>query len=67
MMGVAFDGVEQLPRRPPADFLQVIVERGDRHAAFGGGDLPIVVPEDRDVLGHSHIPAEQRFYASPRK
>ena len=59
MVRIAIDGVQQMPGGASADFLQIVVERGDRHAAFGGGDLPIVMTDNRDILWHTYTLGEQ--------
>ena len=56
MVRIAIDGVQQMPGGASADFLQIVVERGDRHAAFGGGDLPIVMTDNRDIpVSYTHL------------
>lgn len=59
MVRITIDGVQQMPGGASADFLQIVVERGDRHAAFGGGDLPIVMTDNRDILWHTYTLGEQ--------
>lgn len=60
-MRIAFDGVKQMPRGTPANLLQIVVERGDWYAAFGGGDRPIVMPDDFNVLGYAKTPIIEGF------